>query len=286
MTYKRNNKRVGLSEIIQDVNGNQANNANPTREKKSISRGNFNQRYKIVDLSEEIYQGAPIFGIHQKTFIMVNQTHEQNQRNTNSPTLGFSARNLLISEHAGTHSDGIWEFLPSGPTIDEMDFELFYGDAICLDLTHIRYPRAIEVDDIKEALRKANLEIRDGDIFLMYTGHWERTHPTLHSDDDTIDVLNYGGPNSKHTGVSYESAKWLAEQGVVNIGIDAPAIDLTPDDLTYAGHLVCGEYGITNTENLKNLDKVAGTRFIYMGLPLRIRGGSGSPIRAVALIEK
>lgn len=247
---------------------------------------NFNQKYKILDLSQEIYQGMPVFGMHQKTFIMVNQTHEQNMKNTGSPTLGFSARNLLISEHGPTHSDAVWEFLPSGPTIENMDFELFYGDAICLDFTHIRYPDYIEVKDIEEALEKPNLEIKKGDVFLMYTGHYERTHPTLHSDDDMVDPLNYGGLESRHSGVSYESAKWLAEQGVVNIGCDAPAIDLTPDDLDYSGHLVCGEYGITNTENLMNLDKVAGTRFIYMGLPLRIRGGSGSPIRAVALLER
>src|SRR5699024_11503145 len=63
-----------------------------------------------------------------------------------------------------------------------------------------------------------------------------------------IYVLNYGGLDSKHTGLSYNAAKWLADQGVVNIGVDSPAIDLTPDDLDYSGHLVCGEYDITNTE--------------------------------------
>ncbi len=247
---------------------------------------NFNKRWKIIDLSQEIYEGMPVFGMHQKTFFMLNQTHEKNMKDTGSTTLGFSARNMLMSEHGPTHCDAIWEFKPDGPTIDNMNFELFYGDAICIDLRHIRYPDYIEIKDIQKALDKHGLEIKKGDVFLMYTGHFERTHPTLHSDDDKVDVLNYGGLGSKHTGVSYESAKWLAEQGVVNIGVDSPAIDQTPDDLTFAGHLVCGEYGITNTENLCNLDKVVGKRFVYMGLPLRIRDGSGSPIRAVALIEE
>lgn len=247
---------------------------------------NFNQQYKIVDLTQEIYQGMPVFGMHQKTFIMLNQTHEQNMKNTGSKTLGFSARNLLISEHGPTHSDGVWEYLPTGPTVDEMGFEFFMGDAICVDLSHVRYPDYITIEDLKAALEKANLEIKKGDIFLMYTGHYERTHPTLHSDDDMVDVKHYGGMQACHTGVSYESAKWLAEQGVINIGIDAPAIDQTPDDLDFGGHLACGEYGITNTENLCNLDKVAGKRFIYVGLPLRIRAGSGSPVRAIALLEK
>ena len=236
---------------------------------------NFNQKWKFIDLSQEIYQGMPVFGMHQKTFIMVNQTHEENMKATGSETLGFSARNLLISEHGPTHSDAIWEFKPDGPTIEKMDDKLFWGDAICVDLRHIRYPDSIEIKDVEEALEKHNLDIRKGDVFLMYTGHYDRTYP----DKD------YGGINSKHTGVSYKTAKWLFEQGVVNIGVDAPAIDLTPDDLDYAGHLACGEYGTTNTENLCNLDKVVGTRFVYMGLPLKIREGSGAPIRAFALVS-
>ncbi|MDO5737648.1 MAG: cyclase family protein [Eubacteriales bacterium] len=247
---------------------------------------NFNKKYDVVDLTQEIYQGMPVFGMHQKTFIMLNQTHEQNMKNTGSPTLGFSARNLLISEHGPTHTDAIWEYLPTGRTIEEMEFEYFFGDAICVDVSHVRYPDYIEIDDIKGALEKANLEIKKGDIVLMYTGHYERTHPMLHSDDDMIDPLNYGGINSKHTGVRYETVKWMAEQGAINIGIDAPAIDQTPDDLTFGGHLACGEEDITNTENLCNLDKVAGKRFIYIGLPLKIRKGSGSPVRAIALVDK
>ena len=72
----------------------------------------------------------------------------------------------------------------------------------------------------------------------------------------------------------------------MNIGVDQQAIDLTPDDLEFSGHHVCGKYGITNTENLCNLGKVAGKRFLYMGLPLRIRDGSGAPVRAIAFLEK
>ena len=59
---------------------------------------------KLIDLSQEIYQGMTIYPIHQKTFIMTNQTHEESMEATGSK-LGFSARNLLISEHAGTHSE-------------------------------------------------------------------------------------------------------------------------------------------------------------------------------------
>lgn len=228
---------------------------------------------KLIDLTQEIYEGMPLFGIHQKTFFMTNQTHEENQKATGSKTLGFYARNILMSEHCGTHSDAVIEYKPGGATIENMPLEYYWGSAICLDFSHIRYPDYIEVKDFEEALRTSGLDIQKGDIVLMYTGNYNRNY-------GTDAYTNY------YTGISYDAAKWLAEQGVVNIGVDAPAIDQTPDDLDFSGHLVCGEYDITNTEHLCNLDQVAGKRFLYFGLPLRIRGGTGSPIRAVALIEE
>lgn len=226
---------------------------------------------RLVDLTQDIYKGMPLFGIHQPTFIMVNQTHEESKAATGSD-LGFYARNLLISEHCGTHSDAVLEFKPGGMDIVEMPLTHYYGSAICVDLSHKRYPEYIEIEDLKEVIAKSGQELRKGDIFLMYTGLYNREYPGE-------------GYKNNHTGLSYEAAKWLAEQGVVNIGVDAPAIDQTPDDLTFAGHKVCGEYNITNTENLCNLDQVVNKRFLYFGLPLKIPGGTGSPIRAVALLE-
>lgn len=228
---------------------------------------------KLIDLSQEIYQGMSIFPMHQPTFIMTNMTHKENMKKTGSKTLGFSARNLLISEHCGTHSDGVWEYNPDGPTIDKMPLEIFWGSAICLDLSHVRYPNYIEPRDLEDALRRSGQEIKRGDIVLLYTGHHDRAFGTDKFQTD-------------YSGLSYEGAKWLAERGVVNIGVDAPAIDLTPDDIDFSAHKVCGEYHITNTENLCNLDKLVNKRFLYIGLPLKIRDGSGSPIRAVALVEE
>ncbi len=239
---------------------------------KDFKRG-IDMGLKLIDLSQEIYEGMDIFPMHPKTFIMTYMTHEENKKITGSPTVGFYARSLLISEHCGTHSDGVVEYKPGGLTIDKMPLEYFWGSAICLDVSHVRYPKYIEPEDLEKALRKSGQEIRKGDIVLLYTGHHDRAFGT-----DKF--------QTEYTGLSYEGAKWLAEKGVVNIGIDAPAIDLTPDDINFSGHMVCGEYNITNTENLCNLDKVVNKRFLYIGLPLKIRDGTGSPIRAVALVEE
>jgi kynurenine formamidase len=69
----------------------------------------------------------------------------------------------------------------------------------------------------------------------------------------------------------------------VNIGVDAVSIDHA-DDFELEAHAVCREYQIVNTESLCNLEQLIGKRFTYYGLPLSIREGTGSPIRAIAIL--
>ena len=227
------------------------------------------RRMQVVDLTREIFEGMPMWFGHQKTFISTNQTHDQ-FKHVYQTEMGFEAHNLLISEHAGTHTDAVFEYEPTGPTIDQSPLEYWYGEAICLDVSHVDYPDYITVDVLEAALKASGQEIRKGDHVLLYTGYGDKHYPDIAYTD-------------KYPGLNRESAIWLADKGVINIGVDNVAIDHA-DDTTFAGHVVCGEYGIVNTEGLTNLDKVAGKRFLYFGLPLRIRNGTGSPIRAVAVL--
>jgi kynurenine formamidase len=50
--------------------------------------------------------------------------------------------------------------------------------------------------------------------------------------------------------------------------------------------MMCREHGIAHYENLANLDQLVGKRFTFVGFPLRIRGGTGSPVRAVAVLDE
>lgn len=221
---------------------------------------------RLVDLTQEIYQGMPVFPLHQKTMIFPNISHEQSKEQIG---FEFATNNLLINEHGPTHSDATYEYDPKGQYIDEMPLEYFYGPAVCLDVSFVSPDDYITPSDLESALERSGQVIQEGDIVLLYTGHYNRAYGT----DEWL---------TRYTGLNYEGAKWLAKQGVVNIGIDAPAID-NPIDPLFSGHLVCKEYQMTNTENLCNLDQIAGKRFLYFGLPLRIRKGTGSPIRAVAV---
>ena len=106
---------------------------------------------------------------------------------------------------------------------------------------------------------------------MLYTGYGDSVFPTLKYAEE-------------YPGLNREAAEWLAKKGVVNIGVDNLSIDHS-QDLEFSAHMVCKEYGIVNTESLTSLDKVAGRRFFYVGVPLNIREGTGSPIRALAFLS-
>lgn len=225
---------------------------------------------RVIDLTREIYEGMPLWPGHQLPFVMTNQTHD-GFKDRWGTAVGFEAHNWLMSEHTGTHTDATFEYDAEGYTLDRTPLEFYYGDAICIDLTHIRHPAYITAGDLEQAVEKSGQELRPGDTILLYTGHGDRTYPSK----EFVNV---------YTGLDREAAVWLAEKGVVNICIDSLAIDHS-DDLEFSGHMVCGEYGIVNTENLTNLDQLAGKRFLYFGLPLNFRAGTGSPIRAIAVLQ-
>ncbi len=225
--------------------------------------------YRIVDLTQEIFQGMSVFPMHQKTMIFPNISHEESLEKFG---FMFATNNILINEHGPTHTDALYESDPNGTTIDKTDLSLCIGSAVCLDLSHVSENEFIKSSDLDMALKRSNQEINRGDIVLLYTGHYDR---------------NYGTEKwqTSYTGLDISGAEWLGRRGVVNIGIDAPSID-KPDDMKYSGHLVCQKYKMLNTENLCNLREIVNKRFMYIGLPLKIRGGSGSPIRAVALLNE
>lgn len=228
---------------------------------------------RAIDLTQEIYSGMPVFPGHLKSAVWEYLTHEECARNMED---GYSYRTngLLLSDHGPTHVDAVSHIDPDpkAPSIDEMSLETFYGKALCLDMTHIPEHSLIEPADIKAAQEKAGLKIEKGDIVLFYLGHYDKYYPSLDY------LYNYSG-------FSIDSAIYLIEElGIKNWGTDTPSPD-RPPTTTYPVHQHYKKTRVPHMENLCNLGEVAGKRFMFYGFPLRIRKGSGSPIRAVAVVE-
>lgn len=226
-------------------------------------------RTEIIDLSQEIYQGMPVFPPHQPTMIFPNISHEESLKRMG---FMFATNNLLLSEHGPTHTDAPYEYDPRGDTIDRVDLNRFFGPAHGVDVSNVSPDAFITRRDLQSALDRHGFSLTKGDIVMLHTGHYRRA---------------YGTPDwlSRYAGLDRDAAEFLAAAGVGMVGVDSPSIDKT-DDSEFSGHAVCRRTGMLNTENLCNLDKVAGKRFLYIGFPLKIRRGTGSPVRAVAVLSE
>jgi kynurenine formamidase len=214
-----------------------------------------------------VYKGLP------EVNITVYATHEQWDGIPGSEEISPAVNLLQLGEHTGTHVDAINHMAREyrGKSIDTMPLETFYTRGICLDLSHKGFLELIEPGDLEKALLKTGLEIEPGDTVLLCTDHYRHAYGT----DDWL-----RGP-----GLSAEAARWLGMQQVAAFGVEtaSPGIPhVTNKDV----HRICGELGFTHYENLINLHQLIGRGpFRFIGLPLKIKGGTGSPVRAVAVLE-
>lgn len=129
----------------------------------------------------------------------------------------------------------------------------------------------ISLERIKQALAKDHVDISKLDILLLYTNHLRKANNT---------PLVHNGP-----GLTSESAEWVCSSGIRAFGIDALAPGVRGKS-NKAVHEICGRTKITHYEGLVNLHLLIGQGiFKFIGLPLKISAGTGSPVRAVAVFN-
>jgi kynurenine formamidase len=230
--------------------------------------------FEIIDLSQEIFSGMPVFPGLPPVNMTVHASHEQWDGIKNSDTVTPAVHRLELGEHTGTHVDAINHMARQyqGQSIDTMPLTMFYTEGICLDLSQKGLRELMEVSDLKRALVDSGHQVKPGDTVLLYTDHYRRTFGT----EDW-----YHGP-----GISSEAARWLGQQKIAAFGVEtaSPGVRLVSNKEV---HAICGELGFTHYENMINLYQLIGRgRFRFIGLPLKIRGGTGSPVRAVAIFDE
>lgn len=226
---------------------------------------------RIIDLSRELYHRSPSYPGQPPVIHGVWKSHEEAYRDSGN-VHGNSVMYFSMPDHGGTHIDAPRHFGPEGTPMDEYPLENCIVQGICLDLRHIAPKAEITPADLEAAVAKAGTPIPKGGTVLLCTGHHARTFPRP----------AYSTDNS---GVNVAATEWLAKQGIVHFGIDSmrPGPD-SPVNLLV--HKACLELGITHIESLCNLEALIGAgEFRFIGLPLKWRGGTGSPIRAVAVFE-
>ena len=226
---------------------------------------------EFVDLSREIFHRTQTHPSHPPV-VMTHRGDHDEKKYAGNTVFTSKAVYMSMSDHAGTHVDAPVHFdpRPGALSVEQMPLENFYTSAFCIDLSHVPLKTAATLEEVQAAVAASGQTIQKGDTLLI----WMATNERL-----------LGKPGYLHDfpGLSLPAIHWLAEQGIGMFGVEAisPAPEGEPN---FLAHMACGELGITHMECLANLHSLIGRgRFTFIGFPLKIRGGSASPIRAVAM---
>ena len=214
---------------------------------------------KIIDLSHPLEHGQLNFPFDPKISVVVHNT---------VTSIGYNITEISMATHQGTHLDAPFHFYDNGKTIEQMDINHFHGEAHLVDLApggHL------------EASTPLTIEMFEGhaDVFrpgarIIYRTGWDRMFgkPEFFSEFPTLNL---------------DAAQWIADRGIRMLGMDTP----TPSVDWKECHLILLKEGveIVIVEGLTALEKLPPV-FTFVGLPLKITGRDGSPIRAVGLVDE
>lgn len=179
---------------------------------------------------------------------------------------GWNATTITMYSHCGTHMDAPRHFVAEGTTLEKMDLAACQGRARVLDLTCVG-PK--ELIDVKHLAPWADT-ISPGDRLLLRTD-WHR---------------RFGTPEYRNAlpRIAPALASWLVEQRVALLGVEPPSVaDVNSlEELTIIHRILLGG-GVVIVEGLANLDQLRNEEVEFIALPLRIVGGDGCPVRAIAI---
>ncbi len=218
-------------------------------------------RSAIVDLSQPLRTGQPIFPGDAEVVITPRGTHD---------TTGFASNDIRMGSHDGTHMDAGYHFFAAGMRLDEYPVDRFVGEGVVIDLRGAPADSPVDVDTFAAALEAAG-GVGAGDFAILWFG-WDE---------------HYGGELMwKNPYLAPGAAALLVEAGVTLIGTDTTNVDSSTDLSTLPIHNLILGRDILIVESLCNLERVGAGRATFAFLPLPIAGADGAPTRAVAWWEK
>ena len=195
----------------------------------------------------------------------------------------YAANKFCAAEHGGTHLDAPIHFFEGRRTTEQIPVEQLIGASVRVDVrarcAQDRDHRIAVADLVAFEIR--NGRIPPGTIVLLQTGWGARWADraaylgTARTGPEAVAELHFPGLHP-------EAARWLVrDRSVKAVGIDTASIDHGPSS-SFESHVVLTEANVPVFENVASLDGLPETGFVVAALPMKIRGGSGGPLRIVA----
>lgn len=236
---------------------------------------------KLVDLSHP-YDDKTIYWPTESGFVL-----EKKFAGMTNQGYYYASNSITTPEHGGTHIDAPVHFHKGGRTVDEIPLEQLIGGAVVVDASAscARNPDyQISRKDL-ESWENLHGKIPEGAILILRTGfgkYWPDRKRYLGTEE-----RGAGAVAKLHfPGLEPAAAKWLIEhRSLKAVGIDTASIDRGQSRL-FATHRALFAKNVPAFENLANLDLLPATGLTVIALPMKIKGGSGGPLRIVAILGK
>src|SRR6266566_6626690 len=196
----------------------------------------------------------------------------------------YAANNFAAAEHGGTHLDSPVHFAEGKHTTDQLPLAQLVGPAFVIDVTRQaeadRDYRIVPAD--LEAWERAHARIPERAIVLFRTG-WGSRWPDRARYLGTTKTGLAAVPELHFPGIHLDGARILVRRKVNAVGVDTPSLD-NGQSTTFGVHRRLFASNVPGFENVANLDRLPATGAFVIALPMKIKGGSGGPLRIVALL--
>ena len=236
--------------------------------------------YRPVDLSYAFDEDTIYWPTSPSAFELTELHH--------GPTEGgyfYAANSLCTPEHGGTHLDAPIHFGEGKHTADQIPVDQLMGPAVVIDVAEKAAADAdyrLSAEDVT-AWEAEHGQVPAGAMVLLRTG-WGDRWPDRKSylgDDTPGDASNLHFPS-----YGEDAARLLVdERKVAALGVDTASIDYGPST-EFKVHQVAAAANVLGLENIAHLREVPATGAWLIALPMKIAGGSGGPLRAVALVPR
>jgi len=232
---------------------------------------------KIVDLTYSFDENT-IYWPTAKPF-----TWEKEAWGPSAGGYWYTAARYSASEHGGTHLDAPIHFAEGKETADTIPVDRLVGPAVVIDISGACAKNPdylLSVDDIKQ-WESAHGRLPEKAILLVHTGwgrFWGDKRKYLGTDvpGDTAHL--------HFPGISAEAARLLVgERKIDGVGIDTASLDYGPSK-NFMTHRILTGANLYGLENIANLERLPATGATLIALPMKIRGGTGGPVRIIAIL--